>query len=381
MKKQQKQEQFIWVLGIVMFTLIFIASSVIFKIFDFEVLPSQFFGALIGVVITAIITVFLLRGQSAQEMQRDKDVKIFEQKIQVYSEFTEKMWGMFDDSKLTDDELRALRDICFRKLVFYLDHKQIMMISEQIESIRDTSMKAAGEITQILQKHLNSNNDVTSGVLVKLFNSFDKKKLEENEMSIEDLNTPETANLQQDPSANYIRYWHFNILYEEQQIKAFKDNNWVLALIEYGEEWRTNALKQVKKDDVIFLFKRGGSGYIGAFRALDPPAKILEAGKSYTNIEIKKYDIYDGLEDGASLCSNLRVEPIAYNYLGVGYYTVRRRTIERMNDYEAVKFLLNKFNGKELNEEQRVGMGFLDSGNKVELNSDYFVELLKINNL
>src|SRR5690606_40346779 len=63
--------------------------------------------------------------------------------------------------------------------------------------------------------------------------------------------------------------------------------------------------------------------------------------------EIAKFDIYEGLKDGASLCSNILVEPIAYNFKGVGYYTVRRRTIERMNDFEAVKFLLNRFNGKE----------------------------------
>jgi hypothetical protein len=32
-----------------------------------EILPSQFYGALIGVVITAIITVFLLQGQTANK--------------------------------------------------------------------------------------------------------------------------------------------------------------------------------------------------------------------------------------------------------------------------------------------------------------------------
>ena len=73
-----KQKQKIWMFGVIAFTLVFIASSVIFKIFDFEGLPSQFFGALIGVVITAIITVFLLQGQTANEEERDKSVKVFE---------------------------------------------------------------------------------------------------------------------------------------------------------------------------------------------------------------------------------------------------------------------------------------------------------------
>lgn len=81
----------LWLYGIIAFSLLFIATAILFRIFEIEILPSQFYGALIGVVITAIITVFLLQGQTANEAQRDKDVRIFEEKIKVYSEFTEKM--------------------------------------------------------------------------------------------------------------------------------------------------------------------------------------------------------------------------------------------------------------------------------------------------
>lgn len=369
-----------WLYGIIGFTILFIASAIVFRIYNIEILPSQFFGALIGVVITVIITYLLLQGQTDQEVKRDKDVKIFEQKIRVYSEFTERMWAMFDDGIVTDEELRELRTICFRRLVFYLDSTQIKDITEQIDSIRDTSMKAVGEITHILQNSLNTNENVKSGDLIKLFNSFDKKEFEEKEEPEQIVSIAEKP-VQQELTTNSITYWHFNILYEQQQIQAFKKGNWVLALIEYGENWRTNAIRQVKPNDVIFLFKRGGSGYIGAFRALEPTAKILEAGNDYTDTEITKFDIYEGLNDGASLCSNILVEPIAYNFKGVGYYTVRRRTIERMNDFEAVKFLLNRFKGKELNENQLSGAGKLDNDTTIALNKNYFEEIIRNNNL
>src|SRR5690606_12394484 len=139
----------------------------------------------------------------------------------------------------------------------------------------------------ILQSGVNSDNDIQSSSLLKLFNSFEKKKFTE----IEEVENIAENTVQQETSN--VRYWHFNLLHEKQQIEAFKNGNWVLALIEYGQDWRTNLIKQVKPNDVIFLFKRGGSGYIGAFRALDPTFKILEAGNDYSKDETTKYDIYN----------------------------------------------------------------------------------------
>jgi hypothetical protein len=326
-------------------------------------------SAIIGVALTAFAISIQLRQQSDNDAQKKKDIKIFEQKIRVYSEFTEKLWEMFDDAKVTDEELKGLRIICFRKLVFYLNGEQIKELTEQVSAIRDTSMKAAGEITHILQKGLTSDkskkpSDLDPSDVIKLFNSFDK---------------PES--IIQGQITTDVRYWHFNILDEKPQIKAFKQGNWVLALIEYGEVWRTNLLRQVKPNDIIFLFQRGGTGYVGAFKALDPPSKILEGEKTYSEVEYAKYDIYEGMPDGATLASNILVEPIAYNFKGVGYYTVRRRTIERMNDLEAVKFLLNRFNGKELDESRRDGQGMLDDGTPITLNKDYFSEIIRKHNL
>lgn len=383
----RKNNKNLWIYGIIAFSLLFIASAILFRVFEIEILPSQFYGALIGVVITAIITVFLLQGQTANEAQRDKDVKIFEEKIKVYSEFTEKMWAMLDDDEVTEEELKMLRNICFSKLVFYLDSDQITKIYNQITSIdfenADTAMKAIGEITFILQSSVNNDDNIKSSDLIKLFNSFEKKKFEEKEEVEGVVNISGNIAQQYQQPTNNVRYWHFNMLYEKQQIEAFRNGNWVLALIEYGESWRTNLIKQVKPNDVIFLFKRGGSGYIGAFRALDPTFKILEEEnkEKYINIEQAKYDIYGGLKDGASLCSNILVEPIAYNFKGVGYKSVRRRTIERMNDMESVKYLLNKFNGKDLNDNQIAGKEKLDNETLVKVNEDYFKEVLKQNNL
>ncbi|MDR2406837.1 MAG: hypothetical protein LBE13_01800, partial [Bacteroidales bacterium] len=237
------------------------------------------------------------------------------------------------------------------------------------------------EITRILQSNLNNKEkkkhqetketEKGSHNLITLYNSFNKDKDNKNDGNVVETDIHVPSN---------VTFWHFNAL-GDAQITAFKEDNWVLSLIEYGEVWRTNSLKQVKTGDVIFLFKRGGTGYIGAFKALDPPSNVIEAKKTYSSEEqkdIDKYDIYKGIEDGATLVSGILVTPIAYNFKGVGYLTVRRRTIERMNDSEAVKYLINGFKGvfpdngnkKHLEMRYKEGYGKLDEGTPIQRDMD-----------
>ncbi|MDU8923348.1 hypothetical protein RYD26_00175 [Pasteurellaceae bacterium LIM206] len=76
-----------WLYGIGIFTIIFVIVSVVFRNLTIDDLPIQVTGTLFGVVITAIITVFLLNGQSASEEQRDKSLLVFEKKQEIYHNF------------------------------------------------------------------------------------------------------------------------------------------------------------------------------------------------------------------------------------------------------------------------------------------------------
>jgi hypothetical protein len=357
-------------------------------------------SAIIGVVLTVTVTSVLLSQQSKtqkellehqsdKEVQKDKGMKMYEQKIKVYSEFTEKMWEMLEDDKVTDDELRKLRSTCFQRLVFYLNEEQIKGISEHIKKIDpneedtlsdDEIRGAIAGITHVLQKGLDSNGDIKGGLLQGLFNSFKVRRLDppEEQTKEDEIETSTQEGIEK----NNITYWHFN-MWGNEQIDAFKRDHWVLSLIEYDEDWRTDMLKQVKPNDVLFLFKRGGAGYIGAFRALDK--KILENGKCDTK-DIAQYDIYKAFDDEATLCSNIIVKPIAYNYKGIGCRVVRRRTIERMNSQEDVNYLLNGFNGdidaeiltdKNERENRLEGKGKFEDGKEVPVEGSYLSEILK----
>lgn len=96
-----KKTKNLWLYGIIGFTFLFIISAIVFRVFDLDILPSQFYGALIGVVITAIITVFLLKGQTANEEQRERSIKVFEKKQDIYHNFMENLKEIIKDGKIT----------------------------------------------------------------------------------------------------------------------------------------------------------------------------------------------------------------------------------------------------------------------------------------
>ena len=76
-----------WQYWVLLFALIAIGASIIFQIFNVDTLLNRLYGSLIGVVLTAIVTVFLLQGQTQSQEKREKSVKVFEKKQLVYHDF------------------------------------------------------------------------------------------------------------------------------------------------------------------------------------------------------------------------------------------------------------------------------------------------------
>jgi len=352
-----------------------------------------------------------LEHQTESEKERDKDIRIFQKKIQVYSKFVGEMWAMISDdekkedtkneqSKITYDKLSKLRTLCFKELVFYLKADQVNKIAEKIKVVNTKEseqavQEAMSEITAILQKSVYSNEqhegEVEGGDLKKLFGSFKIDNQDDDEKQ----NTTETILVVdkgiQESSSESIQlreptFWHF-IMLREKQLEVFeRADNWFLSLIEYGDDSKTKNLKRVKPDDVVFLFRTGGYGYIGAFRVtgymvIHASEKVVEWKRlenneikvfetKYDDVRHKDYDIYDAVADGADYVSNILVEPLAFNYKGVGCTAVRRRTIERfVNDPVAVNFIIDGFKGINLQENRKIVGNKIDESNDVEITS------------
>lgn len=356
----------------------------VFKIPDFypqivAILASAFLGA----GITAWITKSLLKSQQKSEEEKEKNIKIYENKIDVYSDFISKLWDTMKDGNLTEEELRDIRSEVFNRLIFYLGINDIKVLGEKINKITELRKnlqkdedgkvfnKASGgiitsysEITEVLRNDINKNNDNATEELSALWRNFalppiltavsGKEEMKLNQLSRKDDNaqsitTPATVESLEEPVQNtpnkmeYNQAWHFAMLGDEQLDAIGEGKINELSLLEYEEEWRTNLVKQVGDNDIVFLFRRGGFGYIGAFKPLgwrifdynEEKETIHRFNKqeqvvSISDEDVNEFDIYGGRDDGADLCTNLIVEPLKYIPDGVGNPGgVYRRTISR----------------------------------------------------
>jgi hypothetical protein len=103
---------------------VFIGIAVLTKLFTSGDLPVQISGALLEAVVTALITYFLLTGQTTQEEIKERQVKIFEKKQEVYHSFLEELKRIIQDGEITisiqgkkanlDKNVDELKDLMFQ---------------------------------------------------------------------------------------------------------------------------------------------------------------------------------------------------------------------------------------------------------------------------
>ncbi|MDL2308372.1 hypothetical protein LJC68_02730 [Bacteroidales bacterium OttesenSCG-928-B11] len=154
-----------WTLGIIIFALFFIATAVVFRISDINILPSQFYGALIGVVITAIITVFLLQGQTSSESQKEQELKKFEKKLDVYQKFFASLENIANEKQIDESRLNQLmfqmglirmhtKKENFEEFITKI--KEFIDVTNEENIVRDNAafFKMINEIAEVLRKEL-----------------------------------------------------------------------------------------------------------------------------------------------------------------------------------------------------------------------------------
>ena len=102
---------------------------------------AQFFSAISGAIIAAIITLFLLKGQTEVEANRQKDSKVFEEKLRIYQQFLKKLCDVVKDMNITEEE-----EIELQFQVSYID------MHTEYDSIRDISKQVKEIIRRIRMK-------------------------------------------------------------------------------------------------------------------------------------------------------------------------------------------------------------------------------------
>lgn len=355
--------------------------AILLGLFSSHDMLFQSVAVLLSVMVTAIVTGALLESQTSGEEKREMNIKIYENKIAVYSRFITKMWGVLADNRpVSTEQMMALRKELFNQLVFYVDDTLIDKIAAQFEPLANIEnaeinnnaayRKAFAAITAILHddiapKTANKNRDVSKEEYTKrvshLWSSFGSSDEESpvTEITVEQTSVPAPATETTDVNTVAIRRIdrciHFGILdtnYQKQLYdnRANTDDLVPLFLCEYDESWRTNFIKtRIQANDIILLFQRGGAGYVGAFMA--KKYVVFESTNEGIKCEIHDYvsnkttiidkgnevnelmDLYKAKEmtkDGATYYSYLLGEPIVvykdFNS-GVGSISIYRRTV------------------------------------------------------
>lgn len=97
-----------WVIGLLLCVILFVLAIFTFNIFELNDVFKRLVGSLMGVVITAVITVFLLRGQTANAEKRDKNMKVFEKKLAIHQGFLKTLRDIVDDNVIEEGEVKEL---------------------------------------------------------------------------------------------------------------------------------------------------------------------------------------------------------------------------------------------------------------------------------
>ncbi len=376
-KKQKKEAKDTARLLIYLAIAIFIIGifAILPKIFSAQDMLFQTIAVVLSVVFTAVVTNQLLTGQSNNEESRERNIKVYENKISVYAEFVSKMWSIMNDDKVDPEEIIALRSEIFNKLIFYLDDSQIKALSEELEKLEfdsslDDYVAVFENITKVLRSSIMETEQDQSKTEIKtLWNRFNHLLKNDNEPESEtqapDKEEPVLESAPEIQATNLVgldrhiqgNCVHFNMLDDNWQKSIFANGIDALGLCEYGEVWRTNLIKRCHNNDIVFLYQTGGPGYIGAFLAkgwvvfeADGNGKVEKEVKyefdkpnnpvpveSEENInkDIDRFCARKLINDGCTKVSFLLVEPLVFCEEGVGVISVYRRTISAYDSHYA----------------------------------------------
>ena len=125
------------VVNIALFVFVLIATNLFTK----TDLWFQSACVVIGTILTAVVTLLLLNGQSEKEEQKERNSKVFEEKLKIYKEFLSTLCRIVKDKDVNPEESVELQ-FQVAQIAMHTSYNRIEKISENvteiIASIRNT---------------------------------------------------------------------------------------------------------------------------------------------------------------------------------------------------------------------------------------------------
>lgn len=135
----------------------FLAIMYFSKIYQIGDLPVQFAGALLGSVATAVITYFLLVGQTISEERKERNVKVYETKSTLYQPIIESLWDIYEDRKINTDEVKNLFNSLCKNVVLYINAEksdEIFNIVKKLTDIATNTSINQNDLKDEIQEHI-----------------------------------------------------------------------------------------------------------------------------------------------------------------------------------------------------------------------------------
>lgn len=130
MKLTQKKA----VLVVTVLVIIACCFAVYLRLFTGKELWYEMFAAVLGVIITAVITMILLRGQSDDDVERERAAKIFGEKLRIYQDYLHTLCDVIKDHSLSDEEKIRL-EFQTSYVAMHCDSKYIATVSNAVKEL------------------------------------------------------------------------------------------------------------------------------------------------------------------------------------------------------------------------------------------------------
>lgn len=108
--------------------------AVAFRLFSEADLWFQMFSAILGVIITIIITNLLLNSQTSNDIERERNSEIFKEKLRIYQEFLQALYDVLKEEAVTPDEAMRLQ-FQTSYIAMHTSSENILQISKNVSSI------------------------------------------------------------------------------------------------------------------------------------------------------------------------------------------------------------------------------------------------------
>jgi hypothetical protein len=115
----------------------FCVISITGKIFTLDELPTRFMVALLGAIITSVITLILFHGRLMAEEVKERNIKIFNKKSLLFEKFYNKLNKIIVTKELSANDFIDIKSEFCSKLIFYVKEKTRNEIVKYLKELGD----------------------------------------------------------------------------------------------------------------------------------------------------------------------------------------------------------------------------------------------------